>query len=133
MWKAHPEEQRAVTAKGRETSLKARTQKTARQRDRTGGGTGERTGGVVATAVASSPAAVVFVLGQERIELDPKDLYESYLLYQHLISELGFEQSFSSVLKDAVSAVSLILIPQGDANGGNKSPNQKKPAIRFKL
>lgn len=62
----------------------------------------EREGGKLATFVAKQPAPVVFVLGEQRIELEPEALYESYLLYQDMKVRCGLDSTFSSVLRDGM-------------------------------
>lgn len=59
-------------------------------------------GGKLATIVEPKPASVVFTLGALRIEIDPKDLYDCYTVYQDIRSKCGLTDPFSAVLKDAM-------------------------------
>ena len=60
-------------------------------------------GGKLATVVAKQPAPVIFVLGDQRIELEPEALYESYLLYQDMKVRCGLDSTFSGVMRDGVA------------------------------
>lgn len=62
----------------------------------------EREGGKLATFTAKQPAPVVFFLGEQRIELEPQAIYESYLLYEDLRAKVGLNDSFSQALQDAM-------------------------------
>ena len=59
-------------------------------------------GGRVVAVVEKKPAATVFMLGSERIEIDPKDLYETYLLYLDIKAKTKMDDSFSVMFKDAM-------------------------------
>jgi len=57
----------------------------------------------LAAVITKKPAPVIFVLGDQRIELEPEALYESHLLYQDMKVRCGLDSTFSSVLRDGMA------------------------------
>jgi len=71
----------------------------------------QQAGGVVATAVAPKPGAVVFTLGGLSIEVDPRLLFESYLLYEDLVRRgLLTNSHFTDAIYDAMGYVWKIMV-----------------------
>lgn len=68
------------------------------------------TGGNVVTVTAPRPASVVFSLGAYKIEVDPKDFFESYLIYLDMKQKLNLQDSFSAVLLDSIGMAWRILL-----------------------
>lgn len=60
-------------------------------------------GGDLVTLASTKPAAVVFSLGQTRIEVDPQDFYEAYILYSDLKARgIIVADGFGAVIKDSL-------------------------------
>lgn len=62
----------------------------------------EQVGGQFATITEGKPAAVIFALGQTKIDVDPQAFYESYLLYLDLQRRLDLKDGFASAIRDAL-------------------------------
>jgi len=73
------------------------------------GGKTQTEGGKLATVTTPAPAAVVFVLGNQRIEMDPESLYESYLLYQDMKARCELTDGFGIVIRDAMGLMWRVL------------------------
>lgn len=81
-----------------------------------------RQGGDVATIGTPAPAAVIFRLGSQTIEVDPGEFYETFLLCMDIKAKLQLSSSFSSILKDCVAhtwryAMASLIQPQLDGKG----------------
>lgn len=74
-------------------------------------------GGEIATITVPKPAAAVFTLGNQKILIDPADLYESFMLYEDLKVRCSLEDNFSTVLKDGIGLLWEILAknPKGQS------------------
>lgn len=69
----------------------------------------EREGGKLATFVTKQCAPVVFVLGEQRIELEPEAIYGSYLLHEDIKLRCSLNDNFSNVLRDGAGLLWRIL------------------------
>lgn len=65
----------------------------------------QRKGGDLATVLQPSQGAIVFILGEHKIPLNPQHLYDAYLYYEDIALRNGIDEEFSLVIKDSVKFV----------------------------
>jgi len=67
--------------------------------------------------IDNKPGVVTFKFGAEKIELNPTDLFEAYIIYNDLKTRHGIDNSFSDFLKAGSEIVWSLMqkppIPQG--------------------
>lgn len=57
----------------------------------------------LSTATVPAPGAIVFTLGQRKIEIDPRDLVECWMLCMDIKRTLGLKDEFTTILRDCVN------------------------------
>ena len=82
----------------------------------------ELQGGQIVTVTQGKPAAVVFSLGAEKIELEPQALYESYLLYLDLKARLDLKDGFTATLRDALAFTWRLFVSRPQIEQGQVRP-----------
>lgn len=122
MKKDHPEQFGSAMGalwEARKAGAQARRQE-ARERKKRGNGTGQspKAPPPLSTATVPAPGAIVFTLGQHKIEIDPSDLIECWMLCMDMKRSLGLKDEFTTILRDCVDvtyrqAMAQVVIFQG--------------------
>jgi hypothetical protein len=76
----------------------------------------------LAVVATITPAPVVLTIGQQKIDLDPQALYESFLVYEDTKIRCGLQCSFSSFLQDGVGLLWRVLATEPRIIQGKVQP-----------
>ena len=76
------------------------------------------TGGDFAAVRSLKPAPVIFELGEQKIPLDPQELYEAYILYEDLKVKCELTDGFTSTVRDGVALLWQLLVPRPEIEKG---------------
>lgn len=76
----------------------------------------------LAVVATITPAPVVLTIGQQKIDLEPQAIYESFLVYEDTKVRCGLQCSFSSFLQDGVGLLWRVLATQPRIIQGKVEP-----------
>lgn len=76
----------------------------------------------LAAVATTTPAPVVLTIGQQKIDLEPQAIYESFLVYEDTKVRCGLQCSFSSFLQDGVGLLWRVLATEPRIIQGKVEP-----------
>lgn len=105
MKKDHPEQFKEAMESlrgARRAGAQARREEAQERKRGNGTGQSHKALSPISTATVPAPGAIVFTLGQQKIEIDPGDLIECWMLCMDMKRLLPLKDEFTTILRDCV-------------------------------